>query len=406
MIEAAHKPKGRGKKPRLEKVESLRIVGRANDLFSRLRDVGTQRDTAGNRHLLYSHYASLILLSMFNPAMQSMRGLQEASELKKVQERLGIERASLGSLSESCRVFDPEFLLPLINELLADLPASNPGAGPQRHIPDTIPHELAEKLVATDGSALRALPQIIQATAGNGTWKLHLQFRPLSGRPNQASVERTHDVDERHVLANHLEAGCVYIADRGYEKYELYNRIVATQSDYVVRGQDRAATVIETQRLTPESIAARVVSDDIVTLGGNGSKSVVVDHPVRRIVIAKRDQGRIRSDRPNAEQVILYTSLVKVPAEVVAAIYELRWSIELFFRFLKQVLGLKRLFSNKTEGVTIQIYCAIIACLLLAQATGGRVSMREFRLFCFYIQGWADEEELLEGLGKSQKSSP
>ena len=70
----------------------------------------------------------------------------------------------------------------------------------------------------------------------------------------------------------------------------------------------------------------------------------------------------------------------------------------MFFRFLKQMLGLRRLFSDKSEAVSIQVYCALIACLLLAQITGGRVTMDAFRLISFYLQGWADEEELIAGL--------
>ena len=115
-------------------------------------------------------------------------------------------------------------------------------------------------------------------------------------------------------------------------------------------------------------------------------------------MIAKRDQGRIRSDRPNTDQLVLYTNMLDVPASVIAAIYEMRWSIELFFRFLKQMLGLNRLFSDKSEAVAIQVYCALIACLLLAQITGGRVTMDAFRLIRFHLLGWADEEELDEGL--------
>ena len=56
----------------------------------------------------------LILLYMFNPVVTSLRGLQQASELEKVQKRLGCERASLGSLSESVAVFDSERLKPII----------------------------------------------------------------------------------------------------------------------------------------------------------------------------------------------------------------------------------------------------------------------------------------------------
>lgn len=377
----------------------LRIVRRAKTLFARLADAGCERDAAGNRCLLYSHYASLVLLSLFNPVMQSLRGLHTASQFKKVQRQLGTGRVSLGSLSESCRVFDPALLRPIIEELLATLPPHHPGPGPRRHLPDPLPRELAQRLVVADGSALAALPQIVRATAA-GDWKLHLQFRPLDGRPHALHLAREYAVHELDVLRGTLEPGCVYLADRGYEQYSLYNAIVAAKSDYVIRGQDRPATVVEERLLGDAAVAARVVSDAVVTLNRTRTSAARIDHPVRRIVIAKRDRGRRRSDRVNADEVILYTSLLDPPAEVIAASYELRWSIELFFRFLKQVLGLKRLFSDKPEAVAIQVYCAVIACLLLAQAVGGRVTMESFRVLSFYLQGWADEEELLAYLSK------
>ncbi|MBN9523755.1 transposase [bacterium] len=97
---------------------------------------------------------------------------------------------------------------------------------------------------------------------------------------------------------------------------------------------------------------------------------------------------------------ILYTSLLDPPAEVLASVYELRWSIELLFRFLKQVLGLRRLFSDKPEAVAIQVYGAVIGCLLLAPAVGGRVTMEAFRVLSFYLQGWADEDELKDFLSQ------
>lgn len=382
-------------KKRVPDVKRLRIVGRARKLFDRLRASGTERDIAGNRRLLFSHYASLVLLGMFNPALQTLRGLQEASQLKKVQKRLGTGRVSLGSLSESSTVFDPNLLLPMIEELLADLPIAQTGPGPRRTIPDTIPRELAERLVAVDGSTLNVLPQIARSATG-GSWKLHLQFRPLRGLPGSAVLQREYQVDERDVLVQELESGCVYIADRGYEQYALYNRIVQAKSDYVIRGQDRPAEIVERRTVSEKAVAARVVTDDIVRLGPKSRSSpvAVVDHAVRRIVISKRDQGRVRSDRNNSDQVILYTNLLDVPAEVIAAVYELRWSIELFFRFLKQVLGCEQLFSDKSNSAAIQVYIALIACLLLAHATGGRITMRTYRMIGFYLQGLADDDEL------------
>ena len=379
-------------------VVQTRLVARANQLFARLAECGTERDTAGNRKLLYSHYASLVLLSFFNPALQTLRGLQQASALKSVQKRLGVGRTSLGSLSESRHIFDPDLLVPLVQEILAEHGGSRTGPGPKRRIPEGIPPELVRKLVAVDGSVLQALPRMIEPVC-----KLHLQFQVLRGLPEQVTVIPHDAADERDVLTGSLTAGRIYLADRGYERYALYNRIVATKSDYVIRGQARPAEVIEARPLAAAAREARVIEDAVVRLnvGERRSNTAIIDHPIRRITIAKKERGRSRNDRPqNNDVVILYTSLIDVPADVIAAMYELRWSIELFFRFLKQVLGLKRLFTLQSESGAIQVYCAIIAGLLMSQLTGGRVTMTEFRLIQFYLQGWADEDELLAGLEK------
>ena len=385
-------------------VVHTRLVARANQLFARLADCGTERDTAGNRKLLFSHYASLVLLSFFNPAFRTLRGLQQASELRAVQKRLGVGRTSLGSLSESSRIFDPDLLVPLVHEILAEhlgQSGSPMGPGPHRRIPDGIPPELVRKLVAVDGSVLQALPRMIDPVC-----KLHLQFEVLRGLPEQFTVIPHDAADERDVLSVSLTSGRIYLADRGYERYALYNRIVAAKSDYVIRGQARLAEVIEARPLSADAVAARVIEDAVVRLnvGERQAKTALIDHPIRRITIAKKDRGRSRTDRPqNDAVVILYTSLIDVPAEVIAAMYELRWCIELFFRFLKQMLGLRRLFAEQSDAGAIQVYCAIIAGLLMSQITGGRVTMSEYRLIQFYLQGWADEEELLAGLEKLRR---
>lgn len=399
-----------GSELRVETLDGGRFLKRAQVMFERLREAGTERDTASNRTLLYSHYAGLVLLSFFNPAMQSLRGLQGVSEYKRVQKLLGSGgRVALGSLSESVRVFDPALLEPMIQELIAELPQTHPGVGPHRTIPDSIPLELAQRLVAADGSSLRALPQIVSMAAkgrGQGKWKLHLQFRPLAGVPAQATLTRDQirgEGDERQVLAQSLESGCVYICDRGYERYTLLNEIVTAQSDYVMRVQERPLEIQETRSVSPQAQAARVISDEVGRLTPSQHTSGV-QHSVRRIVILKRDRGRQRSDRTSSDRVILLTNLLDVPAEVIAAIYELRWSIELFFRFLKHVLGCQRLLSNRSEGIAIQIYCALIACLLLAQATGGNVGKVCLDLICLHLQGWSTEEEFLAALARHRAS--
>ena len=76
-------------------------------LLDALRDVGTERDTAGNRQLFFNDYCKLVLLYVWNPLIGSVRTLQEAVALDNVAEALGVKRFSLGSFSEAPRVFDP-----------------------------------------------------------------------------------------------------------------------------------------------------------------------------------------------------------------------------------------------------------------------------------------------------------
>ena len=115
----ATRRRGRPKKPDVTAadVTGLKYFEKLAPLLERLHTVGCERDQAGNRELHYDQLCLLLLLGLFNPVVDSLRGLQQASELETVQKRLGLGRASLGSLSEASRVFDPELLQPIIEEL-------------------------------------------------------------------------------------------------------------------------------------------------------------------------------------------------------------------------------------------------------------------------------------------------
>jgi len=86
-------------------------------------------------------------------------------------------------------------------------------------------------------------------------------------------------------------------------------------------------------------------------------------------------------------------------------LYQRRWAIEVFFRFFKHVLGCRKLLSECENGIRIQTYCAIIACLLIALYTGRRPTLRTYEMVCWYFSGMADEQELLNHLAKLQKQA-
>ena len=92
--------------------------------------------------------------------------------------------------------------------------------------------------------------------------------------------------------------------------------------------------------------------------------------------------------------VLLVTDRLDWPAEIVTLAYRYRWSVELFFRWLKAILGCRHLLSQSAEGVALQVDAALIASVLLAQWTGRKPDKRTFEMFCHYFSGWATEAEL------------
>src|SRR5207248_6622968 len=132
----------------------LKYFDRLLPLLERLHNVGTARDRAGNRQLFYDHYCAYVLLFLFNPLVTSLRGIQQASALRKVQQRLGCPRASLGALSEATQIFDPEPVKQLARELAGQLEPLRH----ERRFPD-----VKHLVTAVDGSVVQTLARIVQA---------------------------------------------------------------------------------------------------------------------------------------------------------------------------------------------------------------------------------------------------
>lgn len=139
------------------RVEGLKYLQSLCPLLERLQAAGCERDRAGNRELFFPQYVSLILLTFFNPALKSLRALQQASELDQVQRKLRCKRVSLGSLSEAGRVFDAELLEPIIAELAERIPAT-PGEAARRVCRPCLPQSMARCSRPCPKSPRRAMP--------------------------------------------------------------------------------------------------------------------------------------------------------------------------------------------------------------------------------------------------------
>jgi hypothetical protein len=324
-----------------------------------------------------------------------------------VQRKLRCGRASLGSLSEATDVFDPERLREIIGELAAEVRPMHRVAGAH----------LDPVLLAVDGSVVKTLSTIAEAAylknvhgQSKSAWRLHTHFDVDRGVPTRIDVtsgKNSGKSDEKNMLRTRLAADHCYVMDRWYAQFKLFNDIDAAQSSYVCRVRDNSRyEVVQARPLSAEASAAGVLSDEIVELGSGSPASKRPDHPVRLIQVRatpSRPRGKSPGGKtgPPSDGVLrIATNLLDVPAEIVAEIYRQRWTIELFFRFFKHILGCRHLLSTSRTGIEIQTYCAIIACLLLALWTGGKPTLRTYEMVCLYLQGWANQEELVAHLEK------
>ena len=132
---------------REENLQGYKFFKRIRQLLGVLHGCAAHR----NRRLHDDEYAALVLFYFFNPAITSLRGLQRASEFAKVQQRLGLRRMSLGSMSESVRVFDPKLLARVFEGLAQRAPQR--GCDPRLK-------ELRQVLTVVDGTLLPALPNV------------------------------------------------------------------------------------------------------------------------------------------------------------------------------------------------------------------------------------------------------
>jgi Transposase DDE domain len=402
-------------------IRGMKQLRRVAGLLSSVHDVGCERDKAGNRELHFDDYVLLILIYLFNPLIDSVRTLQQVADLPEVRKRLGIARFSLGSFSESCRVFEPAMLQQVVDQLAQGLrPVGR--------------HELLGQLPGTltlvDSTVLHTLCTVAEAMflpLADGryrhAWRLHLHLDVDHHVPSKWELtdpRNTGKSDEKSVLRRNLAAGHTYVMDRWgtpaeyrrgpYAQFTLWNDIKAAGSNYVCRVRDNSAYhVLHDRPLNPAAVDAGVISDQIVHIGLSKKPSERADHPTRLVCVRctphqKRGKGHKKGGGqtgPTSDGVLrIVTDLLDVPAEVIAFLYQYRWTIEVFFRFLKQILGCRHLLSTRREGVQIQIYAAVICCLMLNTLTGRKPTKWMVTLMALYLQGLASEQDVLRELNK------
>ena len=163
---------------------------------------------------------------------------------------------------------------------------------------------------------------------------------------------KLHDVIVLDMLP--VEAGAFYVMDRGYVDFERLYAMHQAGAFSVTR----AKAGMDARRVysTPADRASGVICDQRIMFNGFYSAKNYPEH-LRRIRFKDPESGKTR---------VLLTNNTSLPALTIAALYKNRWQVELFFKWIKQHLRIKRFLGTSENAVKTQIWCAVPTYVLIA----------------------------------------
>jgi len=163
---------------------------------------------------------------------------------------------------------------------------------------------------------------------------------------------KLHDVNVLDILV--AEAGCFYIMDRGYVDYKRLYAVHQAGAFFVTRSKEG----MDARRVYshPVDRATGLICDQRVMLNGFYSAKNYPEH-LRRIRFKDPESGKA---------LVFPTNNTTLPALTIAALYKSRWQVELFFKWIKQHLRIKRFLATSENAVRSQIWCAVATYVPIA----------------------------------------
>jgi hypothetical protein len=358
----------------------------------------------GNAKLELIDVLIVLAAAFYNPLVRSQRMIEAFSSQEWMQQATGLGRIARSTLSDALKRFDPEQLKPLIREL-----AGRVGNLANRNEDLAC---LTREVIACDGSYFNLAGEVLWALAcrrgksdkSQYRVRLDLELNVLTGSLVDGCVCGAEAGSEPKALMGHLRSGVIYLVDRLYVHFGFLNAVLEKGSSFVVRlkkttgfasqasvdlcAKDKELGIVEDQR---GFLSGPVTKGNI----GRASRTGKPPQQELRVVVVY--------DPAKKENVSLLTDMLDVPAYVIAMLYRRRWMIELFLRFLKCTAGFDHLISHNKNGITLQLYVAMIATLLLHLATGRRVSKYSLFWLNAVATGQATWEQMQEGLARVER---
>jgi hypothetical protein len=163
---------------------------------------------------------------------------------------------------------------------------------------------------------------------------------------------KLHDVNVLDMLA--FEPGAFYVMDRGYVDFARLYALHQAGAFFVTR----AKSPMDARRVYSAATdrSTGIISDQQVMLNGHYSAKKYPEH-LRRVRFKDPETGKT---------LIFLTNNTALPALTIASLYKSRWQVELFFKWIKQHLRIKKFLGNSENAVKTQVWCAVATYVLIA----------------------------------------
>lgn len=231
-----------------------------------------------------------------------------------------------------------------------------------------------EAIRLIDATCLPLMPLYKDAVASPSVKgpKLHVIYDPTAETPIyfELSAGNVNDICRAREMP--IEAGTTYVFDRAYYDFAWWAHLIALECRFVTRLKKHSRTTVVAKRDVAPGGGA-VVSDCIVRLNGrlSSTRHNPIDCDLREVHVTADDGKVLR----------LITNDLDASAEEIAGLYRQRWQIELFFRWVKQNLKVRKFLGTSENAVRIQIAVALVTFILLRLAFHAQTAVANLLTF-------------------------
>lgn len=315
----------------------------------------TQSDKFTKKFTTKDHLISMVFCSFAKcnslrevaGAMLGLSGKTNGFQLQHIPKR--------STLSDANRNRDEEVFAEIYNSLLNKY---------GNVLSDSRIEEIIKKQVKIiDSSTISLFKEILSCVGrkaktgkSKGGIKMHTVINADEVVPSVVWFSKASTHDHQFLSKLPCNEDTIYVFDKGYNDYKAFEHFTKNNTGFVTRIKDNAVYRTEQINEIADNIHSGVLEDATIT--------VDVKHGSNLIPLTLR---KVRFyDRENKREFEFLTNLMELRADMIAALYKVRWQIELVFKQLKQNFPLKYFLGDNENAIKIQIYCVLIVNLLLA----------------------------------------